>query len=94
MENLFKLNADYKGWGKGSLVLNVGKGLDNSDGEFEFQDIGYELKNGWGVGYSIFDIPSDVLIPPTDEEKREVERYLNSPWDYKSCTIHVVTSNK
>jgi hypothetical protein len=93
MNNLFKLNTDYKGWAKGTLVLNVGKALDNSDGYVEFQDISYELKNGYGIGYSIFDIPSDVLTEPTNEEKSEVEKYLLSPWDYKGCSIELTTSN-
>ena len=94
MKNLFKLNTDYKRWAKGTLVLNVGKTLDNSDGDIEFQDLSYELKNGWGISYSLFDIPSDVLTEPSIEEVAEVSRYLADPWDYKDCAVDVVTSNK
>jgi hypothetical protein len=97
MENLFKLNQDYNGWEKGTIVLLTGKitDLDSEDfGKTEYEDIGYELKNGWGIGYSQFDIPTSLLSKPSQLEESEVKRYLSNPFEYKNCTIEIITSNK
>lgn len=81
-----KLKIPYNGWAKGTLVLAANDG--------EFFDIGYELKNGWEIGYSLYDIPSDLLEVATSEEQKEVQLYLSAPWDYKNCPIEIITSNK
>jgi hypothetical protein len=96
MLNVFKLNKDYEGWAKGTLVLSTGKNIDSDSedfGKIEYEDIGYELKNGWGIGYSKFDIPSELLSEPSQLEHSEVERYLSNPFEYKDCLVNIITSN-
>jgi hypothetical protein len=86
---IYKLKNDYQGWVKGTLVLEC----EQSEEGIEYQDIGFELKNGWGIGYSLYNIPSDFLVEALPLEKVEVDKYLSAPWDYKVCPLDIVTSN-
>ena len=86
---IYKLKEDYQHWQKGTLILKAEK---NEDGQ-EYQDIGFELKNGWGIGYSIYNIPIDILEDALPSEKAEVNKYLSAPWDYNGCPIDIITSN-
>jgi hypothetical protein len=96
MQDLFKINQDFKGWPKGALVLY--EGLETEEdydvfGERSYSDIGYELKNGPDLQSFIYSIPQEILSEPSEIEKKEVERYLSDPYGYKDCLIEIVTSN-
>jgi len=96
MQDLFKLNQDFKGWPKGALVLYERKEDDpelEEYGQSLYADIGFELKNGAEFGHLIYSIPLELLGEPSELEKSEVKRYLSDPYKYKDCLINVITSN-
>lgn len=80
MNKVFKLTEDYKGWAKGTLVL---EGDEVTPEGPEYFDMSYELKNGWGTSYSHYGIPVELLGEPTADEVDEVQGYLSNPLDYE-----------